>query len=407
MASKPTSSAVSLPKPPWSPATEWIAIFAAWSFLAALEFMRRAINPFGPPGPQGLIMYVGILSYFVWALLTPLIFEVVRRLPLEHGRTPQRMAAHALLGLITAILFELANFVLVSLILEGEFVMILRLPNNTIRLSPFDAVIRLWFLDEFVIYLAVLAVGFARNYFIRLSSGEKEAARLQADAARLEAETASLQAQLADARLSALRMQINPHFLFNTLHAISSLADEDPEGVQRIVARLSTLLRRALEGTDRQEVSLEEELGFIRDYLEIQRVRFQDRLEVVEEIDPDVLGALVPNLILQPLVENAIKHGAPDDPEAIERIVLHARHDVDNDRLVLAVRDNGPGMPEGVEADVSKNGRVGLANTRARLEALYGPQAALELTIAPEGGLAATILLPYHTAEDIRSAALI
>lgn len=407
MTSTPTSSTPSLPRPPWSPAAEWIAIFATWAFLAALEFLRRSINPFGPPGPQGLIMYVGVVSYFVWALLTPLIFEIVRRLPLEHGRTAQRMVAHVTMGLVVAVVVELVNFTLVSLLLEKELVLVLGSPGNTIRIGPLGAIIRLWFLDEFVIYLAVLAVGFARNYFIRLRSGEKESARLQADAARLEAETASLQAQLSDARLSALRMQINPHFLFNTLHAISSLADDDPEGVQRIVARLSTLLRRALEGTDRQEVPLEEEIAFLRDYLEIQRVRFQDRLEVSEEIDPNVLGALVPNLILQPLVENAIKHGASEDPEAVERIVLHAHHDTENDRLVLAVRDNGPGMPDGIEEEAGRNGRVGLANTRARLDALYGPHATLELSGAAEGGLAATILLPYHTAEDVRSAALI
>lgn len=370
-----------------------------WVFLAALELLRRTLNPYRPPGSIGLIVYVSVASYAVWALVTPWVFGLVRRLPLEQGASARRFITHLGIGLAVSILMELLSFTLIgTLVRNGAAGTDLSPSQYSPR--PADVILQLWFLDELVTYLAVLAVGFARSYFIRLRVREQEAVRLQAEAA-------SLQAQLADARLAALRMQLNPHFLFNTLHTVSSLAEVDPEGVQRIVARLSALLRRTLEGTARQEVPLAEELSFLRDYLEIQRIRFQGSLEVREEIGPGVLDALVPNLILQPLVENAVKHGADRAGDGVGRVVLHAHLDADAGQLVLAVRDNGPGLSVGAEEAAARTGRVGLANTRARLDALYGGAAALDLDRAPEGGLAATITLPYHTAADLRTAALV
>src|SRR5690606_13258006 len=164
------------------------------------------------------------------------------------------------------------------------------------------SVTRLSFLRDLIIYLAVLAAGIAREYFLRYQARQAETVRLQAHAAQL-------QAQLARARLEALRMQINPHFLFNTLHAVSSLVERDPRGVRRMIAHLSELLRSTLDGPGEQEVTLEKELGFLQRYMEIMRVRFQGRLEVEVDAGAEVLRALVPNLILQPVVENAIKHG--------------------------------------------------------------------------------------------------
>lgn len=397
MQSTARSSPASPSPPPWSPSTERKAILAFWFFLAALEVVRRVLDPFQPEDAYGLVAYFNVVSYALWALLTPMVFRLARRFPLEHGLSVRWMVVHLGFGLAMSFLVELFNVVLVVLTFWIGEVDPPHQPPNFRSLSPVAMLVRFWFLDDFVIYLAVLVAGFVRNHFIRLRRHEQEAARLQAEAA-------SLQAQLADARLSALRMQLNPHFLFNTLHTVSSLADEDPEGVQRIVARLSALLRRALEGTARQEVPLSEELSFLRDYLEIQRVRFQGRLEVSEEIDPNAMDALVPNLLLQPLVENAVKHGSGQATGAVGRIVLYARRDAAPDRLVLAVRDNGPGLAEGAEATAACAGRVGLANTRERLHALYGADAALDLRAAPEGGLAVTVTLPYHTAADLRSA---
>ena len=394
----PTSSSTSPDaaptRAPWSPAAERVAIIAFWSFLAAVEFLRRTISPFA--AQMGPMAYVGVATYAVWAVLTPGIFWLARRLPLEHEHGGRRLVLLTGAGVAVAIAIELFGFALIGLLLDPADLPQRPGMESPPSFSPIMAILQLWFLDELLIFLAVLAVGFARNYFIRLREREQEAAQLQA-------ETNTLQAQLANARLSALRMQLNPHFLFNTLHSISSLADEDPEGVQRIVARLSALLRRTLEGTAKQEVSLSEELSFLHDYLAIQRVRFDEHLEVTEEIDSTVLDALVPNLILQPLVENAIKHGASQVAHGTARIVLSARREASSDRLVLSVRDNGPGLSEGAEEEAAREGHVGLANTRARLEGLYGAQAALDLGDAPGGGLVATVTLPYHTSADLRS----
>ena len=386
LASTPVTSGA-----PWSRAAEGAAIVGFWAFLAALEFFRRTMDPFGRGAGVDAVVYVSVASYAVWALLTPLIFALARRFPLEREAIARRLVVHAAIGLAVAVGIEALKITLIQTLTgPADF------PARPRPPSPTAALYRFLFLDELVTYLVVLAVGFARGYFIRLREREREAVQLHAEAARLEA-------QLADARLAALRMQLNPHFLFNTLNSVSSLADVDPEGVQRIVARLSALLRRALEGTARQEVPLSEELSFLRDYLEIQRVRFQGRLEVTEEVEPGALDALVPNLILQPLVENAVEHGGREN-EAV-RIVLSAQRAEDALRLILTVRDNGPGLREGAQEAAERRGRVGLANTRARLEALYGADAALDLTEAPDGGLVATVSLPYHTAADLRTAA--
>jgi LytS/YehU family sensor histidine kinase len=190
-------------------------------------------------------------------------------------------------------------------------------------------------------------------------------------------------------------MQLNPHFLFNTLHAVSALVERDPAGVRRLVARLSALLRHVLDSGGRQEVTLAEELAFLRDYLDIQQVRFQGRLQVSESIPDDLLGAMVPNLILQPLVENAIVHGL-GRVEGCGRIDMAAVRR--GAALVLTVRDNGPGL--------QRNGSgvgVGLSNTVARLAGLYGDEATLVLGSTDEGGVEARIELPYHTADDLRA----
>ena len=186
-------------------------------------------------------------------------------------------------------------------------------------------------------------------------------------------------------------MQLNPHFLFNTLNTISSLMHKDVEAADRMLARLSDLLRYALESTDAQEVPLRQELDFLGGYLEIQQARFGERLTVDREIDPVTLDARVPNLLLQPMVENAIQHGiAPHARPG--RIVLRARrHD---GRLDLEVEDNGGGLPAG-ESLVEG---VGISNTRARLQQLYGADHRFLLDKAPGGGLLVKILIPWNEA---------
>jgi LytS/YehU family sensor histidine kinase len=248
----------------------------------------------------------------------------------------------------------------------------------------------LWFMNEFLVYIAILAGGVARDYFLRYHSRREQTILLQAQAAQL-------QAQLADARLAALRTQLNPHFLFNTLHAVSALVERDPRGVRRMIARLSELLRTTLDGADEQEVPLGQELTFTHRYLEIMQIRFQGRLTIQSQIEPGALDALVPNLILQPLVENAIKHGVSKiDDEG--RIEIHARRE--GERLVMCVRDNGPRVGE---SGLNTGEGVGLRNTRERLLELYGTEQSFSLRGAEDGGVMAQVIIPFHKRADLHS----
>jgi LytS/YehU family sensor histidine kinase len=250
-----------------------------------------------------------------------------------------------------------------------------------------QALSRFWFTDELAVYLVILMAGFARSYYFQQKARQEEARRL-------EAQTEALEAQLTEARLVALRMQLNPHFLFNTLHAISTLVDRDPGGVRRMIARLSELLRHVLDEEAPQEVPLSEELAFLDDYFEIQSIRFQGRLDTAVDVPPSLSDAQVPNLILQPLVENAIRHGA-SQVRGVGRIAVRARRD--EEALVLWVTDNGPGLPAAPEDG------LGLRNVRARLSELYGDRQSLTLE-ALDDGTRAVLRIPYHTSTDLYTA---
>jgi len=186
-------------------------------------------------------------------------------------------------------------------------------------------------------------------------------------------------------------MQLNPHFLFNTLHAVSSLIHEDPEAADQMIARLSELLRMSLDRSKPQEVPLNEELAFLDRYLAIELTRFSDRLHVAKQIESGVLDALVPYLILQPLVENAIRHGIEPREDAGHLAISARRND---GKLEMRVTDDGAGLAD-VSAAQRKEG-IGLSNTRSRLRHLYGENFRFELVEAPSGGLEAQIDIPYH-----------
>lgn len=208
-----------------------------------------------------------------------------------------------------------------------------------------------------------------------------------------ERQAAVLATELVQARLHALRMQINPHFLFNTLNTISSLVHENPEAADRMIVRLSELLRRTLDHGENQEVELREEIRFLKSYLEIEQMRFPDRLSVTFDIDARADQLLVPHLILQPLVENALHHGLLNREEG-GRIEVTARV-VDNQRLELRVRDNGFGLPPQEVAQAREG--IGLKNVRSRLAALYGNEHTFELRNAEGGGVEAYISIPCRT----------
>ena len=364
---------------PWPSRLEWGIIAAFWGIFALLSVAQGLFGD-GGEGVHWGRLAGELVEYGAWALLTPLVFRlvealpVVETLPTERATATRNIGLHAAAGLAVSVLIDQSED-LVSLAAIAD-------PDATINLlRPIQ---NFWFMDELVIYLVVLMAGFARSYYFQKKARQEEAERLEERAQALEA-------QLTEARLAALRMQLNPHFLFNTLHAVSTLVDRKPDGVRRMIARLSELLRHVLDEDAPQEVPLSQELDFLDDYLEIQTIRFQGRLDVEIDVPPPLRDAQVPNLILQPVVENAIKHGA-SQVRGVGRIEVAAERT--NDRLVIKVHDNGPGPSD----DASEG--LGLRNVRARLEELYGDDHALTLS-TEAGGTVATLTLPYHTSTDL------
>ena len=353
-------------------AREIALIFLFWTALATVSSVNRLLDArdfgFGrvmsPAGPITL----AFIEAWTWAAFTPLIFWLGSRS--DAVRTPWLRVP---LLVVSGIAIAIAVYVLLDFA-RSQIITFPRRRGGPPVFAPLREIGRFRFLNQLLVYAAVLATGFAREFFLRDRRRQQHQVRLQA--------------QLADARLDALRMQLNPHFLFNTLHAVSALVERDPGGVRRMIARLSELLRHTIESRGTDEVPLREELSFLRRYIEIMEIRFQGRLRVAMNVADDTLDALVPNLILQPIVENALEHGAAR-AEGAGQIEISARRT--GDELVLSVRDNGPGLSG------STSSGVGVGNTLARLEQLYGDSAALTLADAEGGGVCATIALPYHT----------
>lgn len=362
---------------------ELLLIFAFWTFLATLSAVNRLLDPrglsFRPISPAGPIA-LAYIEAWTWALFTPVILWLSSWAGTRSGAGMGTRTRSSWLRILLLLLLGVAIAIAVYTLLD--LARFLVLPATPVRrgrggggsaFTPLREIGRFRFLNQLLVYLAVLATGFAREFFLSDQRRQRQAAHLQA--------------QLAEARLDALRMQINPHFLFNTLHAVSALVERDPGGVRRMIARLSELLRHTIESHAADEVPLREELAFLRRYIEIMEIRFQGRLHVDMSIADDTVDALVPNLILQPIVENALEHGV-NRAAGDGQIAVASRRD--GGRLLLTVRDNGPGL------DAQNVSGVGLANTRARLEQLYGTAAALTLQNAEGGGVIAEIALPYH-----------
>jgi LytS/YehU family sensor histidine kinase len=206
--------------------------------------------------------------------------------------------------------------------------------------------------------------------------------------------TADLERRVTESRLDALRTQLHPHFLFNALNTISAHLEQDPRTARWMLEQLGSLLRMSLEYAREQETSLERELAFIECYVELQKVRFEDRIDVITNIAPDVRGALVPSLILQPLVENAIRHGLATD--AVDgQIEIRAWRE--RESLRLSVHDDGPGLP--ADWDPERGFGVGLSNTRERLHRLYGDDQRFEIAGHPGAGVRVALTLPFRQRE--------
>ncbi|HEV2146194.1 MAG TPA: histidine kinase [Longimicrobiaceae bacterium] len=307
---------------------------------------------------------IGAATALAWAATILGMFWLARRFPLVRGRVLQAVGVHLAAALLRALAW-LPFSAFVSLYLVGE-------PPP----FPWRRALVPVLYSEVVSYVLVLGTIYAVQYYERLRDREMDAARLAG--------------HLAEARLSSLKMQLNPHFLFNTLHSVSTLMHRDVEAADEMLARLSVLLRLSLQHHDTQEVTLQQEMEFLVPYLEIEQIRFRDRLTVRTHLARDTLAARVPHLILQPLVENAIRHGIA--PRAGPGTVEVSVERVDG-ALRLVVQDDGVGV------GASEGGRgtgVGLSNTRARLQALYGEAHRFAVEPAPGGGTRVTVSIPMR-----------
>jgi len=344
----------------------WMAIglfYGSERYLRApLSMPARSIGWWSATWPH-------LLRAAAWALLTPVVALLARRAPLGRWRTPWVLPLHAAAALAIPITVIALRFGAANLALTGH-------------LPRFDR----------ARFRETLALGLARNvftYFGVLGAVWARDVWRRAREARLRA--LHLRAQLADARLEALRVQLHPHFLFNTLNGIMPLISQEPDAAARMAGQLSELLRLSLQSGG-AVASLRAEMEFLRRYLDILEVRFGDHLELRIDLADGTLDASVPHLVLQPLVENALRHGigARTSPGRLE-----IRAERKGARLVLEVLDDGPGLPRTDRAP-----GVGLANTAARLSCLYGDSARLAVSDRPQGGVVARVELPFSLAAD-------
>lgn len=359
-----------------------MVIFGGWTlfgvFFAAQSYINNSY--FGRPIAWGRTLIVWLSCAYIWALLTPLIIGLARRFPIERGHYVRALLAHLIYGTLLSLL-QLTIYIFIHQLLLGD-------PQRPFSpLREFQNIFIAEFHASLLIYWSVVGLCHAYDYYSRYHERERRAAQLELEASHLET-------QLARAQLDALRMQLHPHFLFNTLNTISVLMQEDVSAANRMLLRLSELLRLALKNAGTHEVSLREEIEFLRSYLEIEQTRFQDRLKVRLEIEPEALEAQVPNLILQPLVENAMRHAVA--VRATESTV-EIRAGRNNGQLEIQVRDDGPGLDE---ENGGAAGGIGLSNTRARLDKLYGAAHRFRLSKAQGGGLLVTISIPFHREGD-------
>ena len=354
-----------------------LAVGAAYSiFAAAVSFWFTrgtglslwSLQPDASADPV-YIVAMNLVLWTSWAAFAPLIFVLARRFRFDRQRWRRAFLFHLPASLIVTsahiALSASARYALQSA-WGVETAWAVNVQEAFFRTLDY----------ELPVYWALVGLQHALDYYREVRAREVAAAHLET--------------RLVEAQLQALQQQLHPHFLFNTLHAISALVHRDPDRADEMIERLSALLRVTLDKVGEQEVTLAEELDYLRAYLDIEQVHFGDRLEVIYAIDADTLDALIPNLLLQPLAENAIRHGLEPKVEGGQLRIAASR---DGDRLRLQVIDNGCGMPAAAMA--AANHGVGLTNTQSRLARLYGDRAQLSLAHAATGGLAVTIHLPF------------
>jgi two-component system, LytTR family, sensor kinase len=351
------------------------AVWLAYGLFSVYQSRIFSIYVMEKPQAWGFLFKWAALLAVTWALVTPAIMWLARRFRISRRSWYRNMPLHLAL-----------SFVFATLDVAIEFLLRPRLGIPFER--PVFSRVWMWQFDmNFAFYFVIAAVTHAVDY-------HRWFRERQVRAAQLEAETAQLESRLARSQLQVLKMQLQPHFLFNTLHTIAELVHENPKAADRMVTGLGDLLRMSLDNAGRQEVTLRQELAFLEAYLDIEQIRHQERLAVHTAVEPETLEARVPHLVLQPLVENAIRHGIGARLEQGRIEVSAARHD---GRLEIEIADNGGGLPEGGAGLVEG---IGLRNTRARLEQLYGRAHRLDIVNRAEGGVVARLSLPWQTGAD-------
>jgi len=354
----------------------WLAWTLAGVFYVSQDFMARLYRS-EPVHLRDL--FVGwMAAMYICAAFTPAILSLGRRWPVERGHRLKHVALHLGCGAI---------FSVVSAMIEAPVLLALNVFPALSSAIPLKAAVSLLLVYSFhggvIRYWAV--VGLQAAFRSHQSAKEREREALE-----LTVRSSQLAEQLAAAQLGALKMQLQPHFLFNTLGAIMVLMQQRKVNeAETMLARLGDLLRLTLEDVNAQEVPLWRELEFLRLYLSIEQVRFQDRLNVEIAADPDVADAHVPHMVLQPIVENAVRHGLGQSEEAVSIEVRVIRM---GSSLVMTVSDNGPGS----SSPRFEGKGIGLANTRNRLKRLYDGEAMLVAENRPIGGVQVTITIPLR-----------
>lgn len=372
----------------------WAASFGVWTFvsLAATATIYQLYRPGNSGLHLGTITGMEFSQILTYAPLTPFVFAFALRYPLRR----ENWGSRSLLHLAVGIAFTLAHLFLRGLTPYGYWDAVHRQWSSAIWDSYTHAfrspwlVFRSMFLASVVddisgTYVPIILIAHAMSYYRRFREKQLRATQLEG--------------QLAKARLQTLKSQLQPHFLFNTMHSISALMLTDVHAADRMMSRLSDLLRMSLESAGTQITTLNRELEFLHCYLDIEKVRFEERMHVIFDIAPETLDAQVPHLLLQPLVDNAVKHGISKLPGGGGeiRITVNAQ----NDELQLTVADNGPGLES--LSTCPTNG-FGLRITRERLESLYGRNHSLEVVSPPDGGLTICVRIPLTVQQETRAA---
>ncbi len=324
---------------------------------------------------QAAMMALG--EWYLWVAFAPFIIWLSRRFPVDPLRWKRNIFFHIPTSLLVAILHPYLYSILAWVLL----------PRGTFPImSFFREMLRFQFPTALMTYWAIVAATSALDFYHRYRDRQLNATLLEK--------------QLVQAQYDTLKSQLQPHFLFNTLHSISTLMHRDVVAADHMLVRLSDLLRIVTKHSQVQEVPLKEELDFLNRYLEIEKIRFHHRLTVELEIDPCVLDALVPHVILQPFVENSIHHGIVEQSSEC-RVVINAKSL--GGMLHITVADNGAGMAPRNLGD-RLNGGLGIANAQARLVRLYGTDQIFEICDNPGGGVVVRIAIPFHLAGQLRPA---